>query len=78
MRVEYGEARRSFHKGVLTRFGDQERETKGCNHSGNKAEVDRLHPLLAEAGLEVVDAVILMQRRKGVFIDVGNGGLGRG
>ena len=40
---------------------------------GTRQKSTGCRPLLTEANLEVVNALILMQRRRGVFIDVGNG-----
>ena len=65
--------RSSFHKGFLTHFGGHERENKGITIPGTRQKSTSCHPLLTAANLMVVDAVILMQTRKGLFIDVGNG-----
>ena len=67
-RVTPGAVFFSFHKGVLTRFGDRKR---GYNHSRNKvchAVVEWLPPLFTEANFEVVDTVIFDQDERGCLL----------
>ena len=62
VRAEYGDTRCSFHKGILTRFGDRERETKGIPIPGTRQKSTSCYPFFTEANLEVADAVILIQK----------------
>ena len=70
VRAEYCDTRRGFHKGVLTRFGDPEGDTKGITIPGTRRVAQRsagCHPLLAEANLEAVDEVISIKMKDGVY-----------
>jgi len=61
--------RRGFHKGVLTRSGNREGETKGIATPRTRQKSTSFYPIFTEGNLEVVDAMVLMERSRGVFID---------
>jgi len=57
----WGQTRRGFHKGVLMRFGDREREAI----PGTRQKLTGCGPLLTAADLEVVVALISDTKTKG-------------